>query len=72
EPFPDLSPTLWDGKARKMALTLRDLGIITGYDDGTFRPDQPLTRLEGVLLLYRILAFLGKVPPLENPRKGKI
>jgi len=62
DPFPDLSPTLWDGKARKIALALRDCGILQGFPDGTFRPDQPLTRLEGALLLYRALAFLGKTP----------
>ncbi|MCR4433429.1 MAG: N-acetylmuramoyl-L-alanine amidase [Caldiserica bacterium] len=41
DPFPDLSPTLWEGKARKIALALRDLGILTDYEDGTFRPDNP-------------------------------
>jgi len=65
DPFPDLSPTLWDGKARKIALALRDLGILTGYEDGTFRPDQPITRMEVASLIYRALAFLGKLPPLD-------
>ena len=65
DPFPDLSPTLWNGKARKAVLALRDLGIITGYEDGTFRPNQSLTRLEGALMLYRTLVSLGKLPPLE-------
>ncbi|MDI6869306.1 MAG: N-acetylmuramoyl-L-alanine amidase [Coprothermobacterota bacterium] len=66
EPFPDLSPTLWEGKARKAVLALRDLGILTGYEDGTFRPDQPLTRLEGAMLIYRVLARLGQLPVPEN------
>jgi hypothetical protein len=61
---PDLSPTLWEGKARKIAMALRDLGIITGYKDGSFRPDQPITRIEAVSLIYRMLAYLGKRPPL--------
>jgi len=65
EPFPDLTSTLWDGKARKIALALRDLGILTGYEDGTLRPDQPITRMEAASLIYRALAFLGKLPPLE-------
>jgi len=65
DPFPDLSPTLWDGKARKMALALRDLGILTGYEDGTFRPDQPITRMEAASLIYRALTYLGKLYPLE-------
>ena len=65
EPFPDISPTLWEGKARRAVLALHDLGILKGYEDGTFKPNQPLTRLEGALMLYRTLASLGKLPPLE-------
>ena len=65
DPFPDLSPTLWEGKARKAVLALRDLGILTGYEDGTFRPNQPMTRLESAIMIYRVLAFLGKLPALE-------
>jgi len=65
EPFPDLSPNLWDGKARKIALALHDLGVLTGYEDGTFRPDQPITRMEAASLIYRTLAYLGKLPPLK-------
>ena len=65
DPFPDLSPTLWEGKARKIALALRDMGIITGYEDGTFRPDQSINRMEAASLIYHTLACLGKLPPLE-------
>jgi len=65
EPFPDLSPTLWEGKARRAVLALRDLGILQGFPDGTFKPDQPLTRLEGALMLYRAMVFLGKLRPFK-------
>ncbi|MCR4434169.1 MAG: N-acetylmuramoyl-L-alanine amidase [Caldiserica bacterium] len=64
EPFPDLSPTLWDGKARKMLLVLHDLGIVTGYEDGTFRPEQPITRMEAASIIYQALVYLGKLPTL--------
>jgi len=64
DPFPDLSPTLWAGKARKIALLLKDLGILTGYEDGAFRPDQPITRIEAVTLIYRALTYLGKLSPI--------
>lgn len=30
-------------------------GWITGYDDGTFRPDSPITRAEAVTLINRVL-----------------
>jgi len=65
EPFPDLSPNLWDGKARKIALALHDLGVLTGYEDGTFRPEQLITRMEAASLIYRTLAYLCKLPPLD-------
>ena len=64
-PFPDLSPTLWEGKARKIALALRDLGIITGYGDGTFRPEQPITRMEAAILIYKTLSYLEKLPKID-------
>jgi len=31
-----------------------ELGGITGYPDGTFRPDQPITREEAALMIFRI------------------
>ena len=65
EPFSDLSPTLWDGKARKIALALHDLGILTGYEDGTFRPEQAITRIEAASMIYRTLAYLCKLPLLD-------
>jgi|GEM_PF-1391206 len=34
-------------------------GIITGYPDGTFRPNLPVTRAEFALLLNRVLALPG-------------
>ncbi|MCR4429265.1 MAG: S-layer homology domain-containing protein [Caldiserica bacterium] len=39
--------------------------MVTGYEDGTFRPEKPLTRLEAASLIYRVLISLGKLPPLE-------
>ncbi len=34
---------------------MADLGIITGYSDGTFKPDNTVTKLEALLLTARIL-----------------
>jgi len=59
--FPDIPADLWGGSARSMALRLAELGVLSGYEDGTFRPQQPLSRIEGVSLVYRALARLGKV-----------
>ena len=38
---------------------LAELGIMTGYDDGTFRPEQPITRGEVAAAIYRSVALLG-------------
>ncbi len=36
------------------------MGIMTGYDDGTFRPDNQITRAEFVTLLMRTLGWDGE------------
>ena len=33
---------------------LESYGIVTGYPDGTFKPDKPVTRAEFTLLLHRL------------------
>lgn len=49
--FTDVPETHWAYEAiNKFA----ELGIIEGYEDGTFHPDEPLTRAEAVALLNRI------------------
>lgn len=59
--FPDIPADLWSGKARAMALRLLVLGVISGYEDGTFRPAQAITRMEAATLVYKALVVLGKV-----------
>lgn len=36
------------------------LGIITGYGDGNFRPNDVISRQEAAFILYRMMASLGK------------
>ena len=38
-------------------------GLITGYPDGTFRPDQPITRAEAIAVINRML---GRAPHKEH------
>lgn len=49
-PFPDLLPT-----GREEILRLVSTNIIKGYEDGTFRPMQNVTRAEAVLMIIRAL-----------------
>ncbi len=39
-----------------------DLGIVSGYADGTFRPRNPVTRAEMSILLVRSLRYVDTVP----------
>lgn len=38
------------------------LGWILGYEDGTFRPDQPITRAEAMTMINRVLNRLPETP----------
>lgn len=37
---------------------MRDLGIINGYPDGTFRPDETITRKQVAALLNALISCL--------------
>ncbi|MBQ2966651.1 MAG: S-layer homology domain-containing protein [Clostridia bacterium] len=44
---------------------MADMGIINGFEDGSFRPDQGVTRIDSLLLISRILG-------VNNPTEAKI
>ncbi len=48
--FADVEPTSWYGSAVAWAA---QNGIVLGYDDGSFRPDQPVTRAQLAVFFYR-------------------
>jgi N-acetylmuramoyl-L-alanine amidase len=60
--FSDVPAQLWDGQATRILRALLDRGIFVGYPDGTFRPDQPITRLECAAALCRLLTVKGEAP----------
>lgn len=53
-PFKDVSASRWSAAKIQAA---RDLKIVGGYEDGTFRPTQPVTRAELVVILQKAAAF---------------
>ncbi len=55
--FKDVPDSAWYASAVN---SLYEAGLIGGYDDGTFKPEQPLTRAEVAVLMLRIVRFLGK------------
>jgi hypothetical protein len=44
-----------EGKHKENVLKVYELGIITGYPDGTFKPEVTLTRAEGIAVIRRII-----------------
>lgn len=50
--YSDVAATSWYNTA---VSTLRSMGIITGYPDGTFGPQRDITRAETITLVNRIL-----------------
>jgi uncharacterized repeat protein (TIGR01451 family) len=54
DPFSDVDRNQWYGAA---IATLSSLGIITGYEDGTFRPNNPITRAEMSTILSRFFVI---------------
>ncbi len=42
--------------------TLADRGLLSGYPDGTFRPDHPVSRGEFTAILVRVLGWSAKTP----------
>jgi hypothetical protein len=54
-PFPDVDKTRWS--APKIQY-LKNLGVVRGYPDGTFRPTQAVTRAELIVMLQAIERYL--------------
>lgn len=50
EAFPDVAADAWYHQA---VVTLAGKGILKGYEDGSFRPDQPITRAEFATIASR-------------------
>ncbi|MBE0448255.1 MAG: S-layer homology domain-containing protein [Actinobacteria bacterium] len=48
--FPDVPETHW---AFREIMTARNRGIIQGFPDGTFRPNDPATRAEAAVMIFR-------------------
>ncbi len=52
--FSDVPADVWYAEPLEWAVSA---GLIAGFDDGTFRPDAPLTRAQLVSILYRYHAW---------------
>lgn len=59
-PFNDVPVSAWYAEFVKAAA---ELGLIDGYEDGTFRPNAPITRAEACTIVNRTL---GRAPDKDN------
>ncbi|MCK8487029.1 S-layer homology domain-containing protein [Paenibacillus sp. MBLB2552] len=57
--FADVTPDVWYAGAAGAAL---DAGLVTGYEDGTFRPNEAITREQMAVMIDRAIAFAGESP----------
>lgn len=55
-PFPDVPYTRWSAGYVQMGVTQ---GYLSGYLDGTFRPDNKITLAEGATLILKLLGYSG-------------
>jgi hypothetical protein len=61
--FSDVKPGDWYVGAVAKA---KEYGLVSGYDDGTFRPANPITRQEAMVMIARAMKIVG----LETDRSG--
>lgn len=61
--FPDVDESHW--ASGFIAVATRDLNLFSGYPDGTFRPDTPITRAELATLTAKYLE-INATEPIED------
>lgn len=68
-PYPDVDASRWSAAKIQFA---RDNNIVSGYKDGTFKPNQPVTRAELIAVLKRAAEFgltLQNKTPTISPKQ---
>lgn len=63
-PFPDVKETDWHAQAVQAAF---QAGLTDGYTDGTFRPDQSVSRAEMAVMLARAWSYTNLQQDLKAP-----
>jgi len=67
--FSDVPAGHW---AKEAVETLAAKGILTGFPDGTFRGNEPLTRYQAALILYRFLQQMESASGDLSPEELKV
>lgn len=61
--LPDVSKGAWDYQALAIA---KDLGVIGGFEDGTIRGGNSVSRTEAMVMVGRFLSAMGAAQPLSD------
>ena len=67
-PYPDLPASRWSAAKVKKA---QELGIVSGYQDGTFKPTQAVTRAELMAIMRRAAEYRDGVTQLPANQTGR-
>ena len=61
--FDDMKDAEW---AQRYVAKLAAKRVFDGYDDGTFRPNQPVTRLEAIIAAVRMMGLRAEAEPASK------
>lgn len=64
-PFKDVPPSHW---GYKYVLKMSSREVVAGYQDGTFKPDNPVTQLEAVLMAVRNMEKEQEIARIDASR----
>lgn len=67
--FRDVRPDDWHAGTVAAAV---DAGLITGYEDGTFRPNEQITREQLAVMAVRALKAAGKSASVHDKRQSEL
>jgi N-acetylmuramoyl-L-alanine amidase len=67
--FKDVSSSAWYAQ---VVATASAAGIVEGYEDGTFRPDEEITREELAAMIVRAMDYTGNKTELTNTRQTQL
>ncbi|MBB6729858.1 immunoglobulin-like domain-containing protein [Cohnella zeiphila] len=66
-PFRDVAPGAWYAGAVRAA---HQRQLIGGFEDGTFRPEAPITREQMAVMIVRAMAYAGYAPDANGAATG--
>ena len=65
--FKDINDVPWAG-AETVINSVADKGLLSGYEDGTFRAKNNVTYCEAMQMVYNVLAYMGTLDTYQVPK----